>query len=1263
VRKKLLLPTGILIAIISAFIFLTPRASSQGDMSKQKLNQVNASAPTEPNLFNSRFALQVNGASGSVGRFNLGAFPDATGGRGANSWNLMYRWPGTPTTSFTSLRIDGADSRYGTNGTLVEAPTDINATTNRSKWRIGEIEITQTIQIATNSQTNEQDVAKISYAVTNTGTVSHSTGVRMMIDTDINYNDGAPFRIPGTGLVTTEQEFSGAAIPDFFQVFFNISDNTHVAAATLRGGEATVPDRLVLARWPGIQTTTWDYTVTPGSSITSDSAYALYWNPTPLAPNASRTYTTFYGIGDIQVDLQPPLALGLTSPATLSVVNDQYSPNPFDVLATVLNNGTVTATNVQLAISLPNGLTLTSGTATQTVGDMPAGQERQVSWRVHANPQDNNNILTYSVTATANNAAAKVLQKPLALKPLCNEFLNMDSDQDGLCDCWERNGIDSNGDGTIDLTLSVANPNHKDIYVEIDYMEDNTHSHRPNPLALASVAVAFNAAPVSNPDSVSGIRLHYILDEAIPDSDKVNFPEYTASQCPNTNFDTLKHAYFGTAAEHDNANSNKPNIIAAKQKAFRYAVFAHRYSTLKSDNSSCEDGSSGIARVPSNSPPGTPGRDFLVTLAPFFANRAAYKSRYCFPGETDAECGQREIEAGTFMHELGHTLGLRHGGNENVNCKPNYLSLMSYALQFPNLDPTRPLDYSQQELDPLNEDGGLNENDGVVGPPDRNVVYGTPTTILDIRCRLNGYGYCGRKSPTNGSINWDRSLNPFASSINVSANINRIDSAGCSGEGREGENEPRLSTLNGFDDWQHLTYRVPALPTAPNSFSLLDTPEPELTAENAFATADSTDFDDDGVSNAQDNCPAVFNPDQADSDGNGIGNVCQLSATSTLADLALTNTIGQNPAIIGGTTTYSLTVTNRGPNDATSVVVTDSLPPQTAFVSCSASPGGACGGTGNNRTVTFASLSNGATATATLTIAIFSNVTDGEIVTNQASVIASPTLDLNSVNNTAVAKAVALRTNTNPLEAAQFFVRQHYYDFLSREPDTGGLNYWTNEIAVCGQDEQCLRSRRIGVSAAFFIELEFQDTGAFIYRFYKSSLGRRLKFDEFLSDRGQVVGGPSLEQSKQTFTLGWVQRPEFSTKYPASQTAGEFVDALLATVQQTSNVNLTGMRQAFINEYNAQPDATHGRARVVRLVSDAPALQQAEGNQAFVLMQYFGYLRRNVDEGGYQFWLNILNQQPGRFREMVCAFITSAEYQLRFGSQTPHSNAECGGNP
>jgi len=245
--------------------------------------------------------------------------------------------------------------------------------------------------------------------------------------------------------------------------------------------------------------------------------------------------------------------------------------------------------------------------------------------------------------------------------------------------------------------------------------------------------------------------------------------------------------------------------------------------------------------------------------------------------------------------------------------------------------------------------------------------------------------------------------------------------------------------------------------------------------------------------------------------------------------------------------------------------------------------------------------------------------------------------------------------NANPIDDATFFVRQHYYDFLSRIPDDGGLAYWSSQISSCGTDTACIDSRRVGVSAAYFIELEFQETGGFVYLFYKSSYGTRPTYAQFMPDRSRVVVGSDLAAGKAAFANQWVQRPEFIQRYPASlNTAQSFVDAILQTIQG-SGFDMSSQRTALINEFNI-----HGRAGVMQMIAENPAYKAAEYNRAFVLMQYFGYLRRDPDDSGYAFWLNVLNNQtPNNFRGMVCAFLTSAEYQTRFGALVTRNDHIC----
>lgn len=259
------------------------------------------------------------------------------------------------------------------------------------------------------------------------------------------------------------------------------------------------------------------------------------------------------------------------------------------------------------------------------------------------------------------------------------------------------------------------------------------------------------------------------------------------------------------------------------------------------------------------------------------------------------------------------------------------------------------------------------------------------------------------------------------------------------------------------------------------------------------------------------------------------------------------------------------------------------------------------------------------------------------------------------VNNDSVA--------TQPIDDARFFVKQHYRDFLNRDPDQSGWDFWTNQITSCGSDPQCIEIKRINVSAAFFLSIEFQQTGYLTYRFYNAALNRPNglpRYLEFMRDtqkvgRGVVVGASGweaqLEANKVAYANDFVSRSEFTALYPTSLTAAQFVDALYAHAGITPS---SGERQAAIDEFN---NPTGARGRVLRRVADNQTFFQRETNRAFVLMQYFGYLRRNPDDppdnnlDGYNFWLNKLNQFNGNFidAEMVKAFLTSPEYRQRFG--------------
>lgn len=253
-----------------------------------------------------------------------------------------------------------------------------------------------------------------------------------------------------------------------------------------------------------------------------------------------------------------------------------------------------------------------------------------------------------------------------------------------------------------------------------------------------------------------------------------------------------------------------------------------------------------------------------------------------------------------------------------------------------------------------------------------------------------------------------------------------------------------------------------------------------------------------------------------------------------------------------------------------------------------------------------------------------------------------------------------LRTisSANDVDDTTYFVEQQYRDFFGREADDSGLSFWSNEISTCGGETSCMRRMRVNTSGAFFLSIEFQETGYMLYRFNKASFEAMPRRNHFLIDmqsltQGLVVGAPGwqqqLEDNKRRIADDWVARPAFIQRF-GSLSDDAYVRALFSNAGMLASA-------AEIDDLVAGLRVGHEtRATVLRRIADHPEFKRREQNPAFVLMQYFGYLHRNPDEGpdtsmqGFLFWLSKLNEANGDFHraEMVRAFIESIEYRDRF---------------
>jgi hypothetical protein len=406
---------------------------------------------------------------------------------------------------------------------------------------------------------------------------------------------------------------------------------------------------------------------------------------------------------------------------------------------------------------------------------------------------------------------------------------NLDSDGDGLQDRWETNGIDVDHDGTIDLPLHQppysADPNIRDIFVEADYMScaltdpdtemphpwstcssGSDHDDEPSRIARYTVASVFQDAPSLEPSASGypvvrrpGITLHVGFGEEVPHIHDISFApappsnrdfsdikygladDGTTQPCTDfSNPPTGQTGFFGTSRERDSPNCER--ILLARQLVFHYAIFGHRITERSGGYS---DGVN----------------DFIVTR------------RTLTPNQLNIFGGSVAHQAVTLLHELGHDLGLGHGGRldngdmDRTNCKPNYRSVMNYTREAPNLDPDRPLDYSGYRLRTLDE-AELHEPAGIGTGLNGRVIFNTPRGTV-------------RTEPVGGSdVNGDGIVDPgtdwnsdgvitYSPRTTVSADVNFIDIYR-TGEGCATPSSGQV--LRGHDDWQNLRYSFRHLP-------------------------------------------------------------------------------------------------------------------------------------------------------------------------------------------------------------------------------------------------------------------------------------------------------------------------------------------------------------------------------------------------------------------------------------------------------------------
>jgi arabinofuranosyltransferase len=251
----------------------------------------------------------------------------------------------------------------------------------------------------------------------------------------------------------------------------------------------------------------------------------------------------------------------------------------------------------------------------------------------------------------------------------------------------------------------------------------------------------------------------------------------------------------------------------------------------------------------------------------------------------------------------------------------------------------------------------------------------------------------------------------------------------------------------------------------------------------------------------------------------------------------------------------------------------------------------------------------------------------------------------------------------NPIDEPHFFVDQQYRDMLNREPDRNGLEYWAKQLKPCPTGSYCFNDSRATMDMVFFAADEFQQTGFFIFRLYEASFGAAPGFIDFTAERKMLedyrvndLGDPvDVIPAQRSFLESWTRRAAFRAVYPDTMSAGEFVDHLFDKAQLKPS---TQERKGHIDALNAGKS----RAELLREVIETEEFKRRENERALVLMQFLLHLRRDVDykDERYKAWLEKLDRhEPLDTRHVICLFLTSEEYQRRFGPAVTHNNADC----
>ena len=341
---------------------------------------------------------------------------------------LIYGKP-QPWTSYTTLKVDNINYIFGgpsqksakrSGVKLNFGEVTFQEKSNHSiitEGYIGPIQVIQKLTLFRNPSTRVKDSVLIQYTLINQDKQPHNVGLRLMLDTKLGSNDGAPFRI-GYESITSEIKFNKNDLQDFWQTFDSLSSPNVIAQGTLKNTEIglTPPHELVLANWGTLVDSPWEFQYEKDRSFIrlgepeKDTAMAMYWHPTTLQPQQSIQYKTLYGLGD--VSLSPgELSLGITAPA------DRIIGSAEDILIVgyILNTGGYDSLNTSATFILPQGFEIISGKKTVTLKNLPSGDTQQIAIKVRIKKHAKKGLQTIQFKATSDTLNSNSIRRSITL--------------------------------------------------------------------------------------------------------------------------------------------------------------------------------------------------------------------------------------------------------------------------------------------------------------------------------------------------------------------------------------------------------------------------------------------------------------------------------------------------------------------------------------------------------------------------------------------------------------------------------------------------------------------------------------------------------------------------------------------------------------------------------------------------------------------------------------------------------------------------------